>query len=250
MNGKERILTALEVREPDRVPLYIHGINEESIISIGRHVTDGLPEPKQFHAMTEPERLKLLEALFLIHEEFGVDGFTSFEINQLRDLDATHAEDDWGVIYKRSPHGIPVVSGNPIPDAAALDRYTPPEPRREHLLLLDLARERFQGRKALFAAARDGHPGSAAGQHRGEAPAESGGRARHQSDLTGKIIRRIRQRKPFGHGRLPRWRRPPRDRAGDSSVTRARIRPASSHASCVPTRADDRKPVVLVARLG
>ena len=140
MNGRERILTALEVREPDRVPLYIHGINEESIIGIGRHVADGLPDPKQFHAMTEPERLRLVEALFLIHEEFGVDGFTSFEINQLRDLDATHAVDDWGVVYKRSPHGLPVVSGNPVQDVAALDRYTPPEPRREHLLLLDLAR--------------------------------------------------------------------------------------------------------------
>jgi len=43
MNGKERILTALAVRQPDRVPLYIHGINEAPIIGIGRHLTDGLP---------------------------------------------------------------------------------------------------------------------------------------------------------------------------------------------------------------
>ena len=150
MNGRQRILTALELQEPDRVPLYIHGINEESIISIGQHVTDGLPDPKQFHDMTEPERLKLLETLFLIHEEFGVDGFTSFEINQLHDLDSTHATDDWGVTYQRSPHGIPVVCGNPVQDAAALERYTPPQPCREHLLLLELARERFRGEKALF----------------------------------------------------------------------------------------------------
>jgi len=129
MNGKERILTALEVREPDRVPLYIHGINEESIIGIGRRVTDGLPDPKQFHDMTEAERVKLLDALFLIHEEFGVDGFTSFEINQLQDLDLNHAEDDWHVVYERSPHGLPVVCGHPVEDASALDRYTPPEPR-------------------------------------------------------------------------------------------------------------------------
>jgi uroporphyrinogen decarboxylase len=150
MNGRDRILTALEVRAPDRVPLYIHGINEESIISIGQHVTDGLPSPMQFHDMTEAERLKLVDALFLIHEEFGVDGFTAFEINQLEDLDTKHAKDDWGVVYARSPHGLPVVCGNPIQDAAALDRYTPPRPRREHLLLLDLARERFKGEKALF----------------------------------------------------------------------------------------------------
>lgn len=150
MNGRERILTALEVREPDRVPLYIHGINEESIIGIGRHVTEGLPDPKQFYDMTEAEKLKLVESLFLIHEEFGVDGMTSFEINQLRDIDATHAEDDWHVVYERSPHGIPVVCGHPVENAAALERYSAPDPCRDHLLLLDLARERFQGEKALF----------------------------------------------------------------------------------------------------
>jgi hypothetical protein len=46
MNGKERILTALELREPDCVPLYIHGINEAPIIGIGKTLTDGLPEPR------------------------------------------------------------------------------------------------------------------------------------------------------------------------------------------------------------
>jgi uroporphyrinogen decarboxylase len=150
MNGKQRILTALEVREPDRVPLYIHAINEASIIRIGRRITDGLPEPKQFHDMNEAERLSLMNALFLIHEEFGVDGFTCFEINQVADLDAKHARDDWGVVYERSPHGLPVVVGNPIESTADLDRYSPPSPRRDHLLLLDLARQRFAGRKALF----------------------------------------------------------------------------------------------------
>ena len=150
MNGKQRILTALEVREPDRVPLYIHAINEASILRIARRITDGLPELKQFHDMDEAERLKLVNALFLIHEEFGVDGFTSFEINQLEDLDAAHARDDWGVVYERSPHGLPVVVGNPIASTADLDRYSPPLPRREHLLLLDLARQRFAGQKALF----------------------------------------------------------------------------------------------------
>ncbi|MBW1686917.1 MAG: hypothetical protein JRS35_17840 [Deltaproteobacteria bacterium] len=39
MTGKERILTALSVEEPDRVPLYIHAINEAPIIGIGRHLT-------------------------------------------------------------------------------------------------------------------------------------------------------------------------------------------------------------------
>jgi len=150
MTGRERILTALEHREPDRVPLYIHGINEAPIIGIGRHLTEGLPEPKQIHEMSALEKAKLLDTLLLIHEQFGVDGFTSFEINHLRELDSERVEDDWGVVYRRSPHGLPVPLGHPIRSAEDLDRYTPPSPRREHLLLLDLGRERFGGRIALF----------------------------------------------------------------------------------------------------
>ncbi len=150
MTGKQRILTALDIRQSDRVPLYIHGINEATIVGIGRHLTDAVPEPKQFHDLDDAERLQLMNVLFLIHEEFGVDGFTSFEINQLEDLDVKYAKDDWGVVYERSPHGLPVVYGNPIKTTADLDRYRPPLPKREHLLLLDLARGRFAGEKALF----------------------------------------------------------------------------------------------------
>jgi len=150
MNGRERILTALSVREPDRVPLYIHGINEAPIIGIGRHLKQGLPEPKLLHEMDERERIELIDALFLIHETFEVDGFTSFEINHTQEVGDNRVRDDWGVVYERSPHGLPVPVGHPIADPAALADYRPPHPRREHLLLHDLARERFRGERALF----------------------------------------------------------------------------------------------------
>jgi len=150
VTGKERILTALDIQEPDRVPLYIHGINEGPIIGIGRHLTDGLPEPKQFHEMNEQEKMKLLDTLFLLHEAFGVDGFTSFEIGHEEELDKTHIRDDWGVVYTRSPHGLPVPTGHPLKRKSDLDGYKRPAPKREHLLLLDLARDRFKDKVALF----------------------------------------------------------------------------------------------------
>ena len=150
MNGKERILTALSVEEPDRVPLYIHAINEEPIIGIGKHLTTGLPEPRKFHELNDAEKGKLIDTLFLIHEEFGVDGITCFEIGHQAELDEKRVQDDWGVISHRNPHGIPVPKEHPIRDAAELDRYRRPEPKPEHLLLLNLARERFKGETALF----------------------------------------------------------------------------------------------------
>lgn len=150
MNGRDRIITALEWREPDRIPLYIHGINEAPIIGIGRHITSGLPEIKQFPDMTDGEKLKLLDTLFLIHEHFEVDGFSAFEIGHETILDQSHVQDDFGVVYQRSEHGLPVPRGHPIKEADDLQKYVPPVPKREHLLLLDMARARFGGHKALF----------------------------------------------------------------------------------------------------
>jgi uroporphyrinogen decarboxylase len=150
MNGKQRILTALEVREADRVPLYIHGINEAPIIGIGRQITDGLPEVKDFREMGDADKLKLLDTLFLIHESFEVDGFSAFEIGHETSLDDHHVQDDFGVVYVLSEFGLPVAKGHPLKEASDLAHYVPPVPDRGHLLLLDLARDRFKGEKALF----------------------------------------------------------------------------------------------------
>jgi uroporphyrinogen decarboxylase len=150
MNGKERILTALEVRSPDCVPLYIHGINEAPIIGIGKHLTEGLPEPRDFRLMNESEKFKLVDTLFKIHEAFDIDGITTFEIGHEQKVDDLHVQDGFGVVYKLSAHGIPVPVGHPVKNLAGLKKFTPPEPRREDLGLLDLAVDRFKGEKATF----------------------------------------------------------------------------------------------------
>jgi len=150
MNGKERIITALEIREPDRVPLYIHGINEKPIIRIARNLTDDLPEEKEIYEMDAVEQVKLLNALFLLHEEYEIDGFTSFEIGDMVNIDDTHIRDPFNVVYERSPVGIPVACEHPISDSDDLKKYRAPLPDPRHLLLLNLARDRFKDTKAIF----------------------------------------------------------------------------------------------------
>ncbi len=151
MNGIERITKALNLEEADRVPLYIHAINEAPIIGIGKHLTEGLPDPSmKFEDMNDQDQMKLIDTLFLVHEEFGVDGFTSFNIGHEKEIDANYVEDDWGVVYKRSSHGIPVPVGHPLADTSKLNGFMPPNPKREHLALLEMGRERFKGEKALF----------------------------------------------------------------------------------------------------
>ncbi len=150
MNGKQRILTALEVKEPDCVPLYIHGINEAPIIGIGKHITDGLPEPKDFRLMNVNDQLKLVDTLFMIHEHFDIDGMTTFEIGHETRVDDLHVKDGFGVIYKLSEHGIPVPVGRPIKTVDELKTFKPPVPKAEELGLLHLAIDRFKGQKASF----------------------------------------------------------------------------------------------------
>jgi len=150
MNGKERILTALELREADRVPLYVHGINEGPIIGIGKHLTEGLPEPRDFRLMDEREQFKLVDTLFMIHEHYDIDGITTFEIGHEEKVDELHVRDGFGVVYKLSEYGIPVPVGHPVKDMGELKSYTPPDPKKEDLGLLQLAVERFRRKKATF----------------------------------------------------------------------------------------------------
>src|SRR6056297_3323031 len=114
MTGRERIISALSIEEPDRVPLFIHGINEGPIMGMGKYLTDGLPEGKTIDQMNDEEKLKIINTLFLILEEFGVDGYTCLPIGEGTEFSAgAPLVDDWGVQFTRSLHGMPVPCKHP-----------------------------------------------------------------------------------------------------------------------------------------
>jgi uroporphyrinogen decarboxylase len=151
MNGCERILTALNHREPDRVPLYIHGINEKPIIMIAREFMTDLPDPdKTFYDMTDLEKMTMLEALFAVHEQHDIDGFTALEFGHEERIGPLEVRDAWGVVYQLNPFGLPVAKTHPIPEKSDLNNFTPPAPKPENLLLLTAARNRFGADKAIF----------------------------------------------------------------------------------------------------
>jgi len=151
MNGRQRILTALSLQEPDRVPLYIHGINERPIIGIAGRFMGGLPDPdKTFYDMTDMEKLTMLEALFTVHERCDIDGFTALEFGHEERIGPEEVRDAWGVVYQLNPYGLPVAKHHPVPEPSDLKGFTPPVPRPENLLLLTAARQRFGDAKAIF----------------------------------------------------------------------------------------------------
>jgi len=151
MNGRQRILKALNIEEADRVPLFIHGINEGPIMGVGKHLMADLPIGKQFHQMNDTQKGLLIEILLRLLDEFEIDGYTCLPIGPGTEFaNAADLMDDWGVGFTRSPHGIPVPSRHPIQGAQDLESYTPPQPSRDHLLMVDLIKDRFQDKKAIF----------------------------------------------------------------------------------------------------
>ncbi|MBW1817631.1 MAG: hypothetical protein JRJ60_10780 [Deltaproteobacteria bacterium] len=151
MNGKQRILTALGHEEPDRVPLYIHAINEKPIILLTRDIVDGLPDPeKTFYDMTDDEKFVMLEALFRVHEHYGIDGFTALEFGHEQRTGPEEVTDGWGVVYQLNPFGLPVAKYHPLPEIEHLKDFKPPAPAKDNLLLLSAARDRFKDEKAIF----------------------------------------------------------------------------------------------------
>ncbi|MCG6908802.1 MAG: hypothetical protein LJE94_01620 [Deltaproteobacteria bacterium] len=151
MTGKQRILKALGIEEADRVPLFIHGINEGPIMGVGKHLVEGLPLGKQLHQMNDSEKGLLIETLLKLLDAFGIDGYTCLPIGPGTEFsDDRDLIDDWGVGFTRSPHGIPVPTHHPVETVADLEHYQPPAPSRDHLLMVDLMKDRFKDEKAVF----------------------------------------------------------------------------------------------------
>ncbi len=153
MNGRDRILRALDVRQPDRVPVWIHAINELAIINIGRLLREGVPDAKAVNLMSQEEMLALLDTLFFLHEELEIDGFTSLPMSELlstTNLDEDRFRDAWGTIWARSPHGLAYMVEPPLRSPADLIGYQRPQAGSQEAFMVRMAKERFQGERAGF----------------------------------------------------------------------------------------------------
>ncbi len=153
MNGRERILTALELRQPDRVPVWIHAINEVAIVNIGKRLREGVPEAKAVNLMSQEEMLGLLDLLFFIHEELEIDGFTSLPMSELigvTNLDEARFRDPWGTVWARSSHGMAYMVEAPLETPWDIEGYKRPSAGPMEAFLVQMARERFADGKAQF----------------------------------------------------------------------------------------------------
>lgn len=128
MNGYERMMTALNRKQPDTVPVWELIVNDPVIEALYGDIT--------YADFVDKENL---------------DGITIFE-NQLitERISKTQYKDEWGILWTIEPNGVGYPSGGPIKTEADLDRYTPPDPDANHRLdSLRRAVKRFKGEKAI-----------------------------------------------------------------------------------------------------
>lgn len=152
MTGRERILACLSGEKPDRVPLYIHAINEVTIKGITRLMNPSMPLPEKdnVYDMDEQETMLLLNAFFAIHEHYGVDGLTCFDLLNEKPVNDEYVVDQFEVTYKKSAFGLPVPVKHPVLNDEDLRSYAPPKPTPDELRLLYFAKQHFGDQKAIF----------------------------------------------------------------------------------------------------
>jgi len=130
VNSYERVMTALELREPDRVPIV------ESAIS--PHVIKALcPQARD---RNDFEEMMGLDAVWAVVQFDKVS----------ENADGTYM-DEWGVLYKPSPEVQDHPIKGPIENVDDLARYVPPDPDAPNRLgNLPQLVARFKSRKAVF----------------------------------------------------------------------------------------------------
>jgi len=134
MMGLERILAALDLREPDRIPTWELIVNEPVIAALAGPVSK-----EDFY------------------ESEGLDGISIFEdVRKVEWIDATSYRDEWGILWRIEPTGLAYPSGGPIKAPEDLDDYSPPDPDAEHRLeSLEKAVKRFGGKRAVVFACHE-----------------------------------------------------------------------------------------------
>ena len=152
MNGKERIEAALELKQPDVVPIWEMAYNESSIIGIAKYFVEAqdLPEPKLMMDMSDKERAQVLGALIAFVRELDLDGVTAVSLAPRERVDKQHIRDAIGVVYHLSEFGEPYPVDGPIQQRSDLQGFSLRSPVDADFLMLDVLRSTFPEKSIAY----------------------------------------------------------------------------------------------------
>lgn len=114
MNSRERILTALENKQPDKVPIFELLIDEASIIKLAKLLIDDSINAENIKTRFGEESYRTLELHCKIAEKIDLDSITTCFSTGLNSIDNNIAIDRFGTKYHLSEHGQPLPFEGPI----------------------------------------------------------------------------------------------------------------------------------------
>jgi len=123
MNSRERILTALNARQPDRVPVFGLYINEPKIVDLANVLR---PEAVGVQAGEDKfgeERDEILDLYALVVEELGLDATCSNFSIGMESIGEGRCRDKFGTVYCLSEHGEPLPIEGPIKERSDLKGF-------------------------------------------------------------------------------------------------------------------------------
>lgn len=133
MTSLERVMSALRLEEPDRIPTFEWSINEKIKTAL--------------NPCHDP---------FAFEEWAGLDAVVIYADEKKIWLDSSSYIDEWGVTMAKTEEDYPTAIDFPLKTPDAVETYTVPDPEAAwHFESLKEAVKRFKGKKAILMRLRD-----------------------------------------------------------------------------------------------
>ena len=123
MNGKERIMCALDGKQPDRVPVFENYINEPVILRLVEILLPGSLGLKVSQDRAGEERLEVMDLYCSIVKEMDLDATSTLFSTGLKQIAEGRGRDKFGTLWSLSEHGEPLPLEGPIKGPGDLDGF-------------------------------------------------------------------------------------------------------------------------------
>jgi uroporphyrinogen decarboxylase len=149
MTGRERILKALALGQPDQVPIFELGFNESSIVNLGKLLLEEVPVPERDLTDLAPdEAIRLLDVLCGIVNALDLDAVSTVFLTGRRRYKDDYVRDKYGIVYHLSAHGEPYPVDGPVHDESDLSSLEGMEPDPLDFLMLQYVISRVGKQRA------------------------------------------------------------------------------------------------------
>ena len=141
MNGRERIMDALNRKQPDRVPIFEGYINEPIIVRLAEILIPGSVRLAASQDRSGEERLEILDLYCSVVKALDIDSTTTIFSTGLIEIGEGRARDKFGTVWSLSEHGEPLPIEGPIKEMKDLDGFD---------MVSKLERKDFEGVKYVI----------------------------------------------------------------------------------------------------